>query len=337
MKIHSKIALSVCLLSLTCGAALAEQANRTSDRDESKERFLRVLRDSDGKPTALETSIVHCAPLRPGKRGPTVDLVAAVHIAEKSYYRQLNKEFAGYDVVLYEMVAPEGKVILKGGESTSLISKLQKALKDILQLEFQLEVVDYTPNNMLHADMSPEQFAKSMQDRGESIWTMVLRMLGYALARQSQRSDQPSEIDLLLALFDKHRALALKRILAEEFVDMEGSVQAMDGPKGSTLISQRNKVVIESLQKQIAAGKQKIAIFYGAGHMPNLQQRLRDECGLAPVGTRWLVAWDLTPKADGGEQKEQGKKSLSPAESAEKAAAGGGADCEAASGSNPNP
>ena len=100
---------------------------------------------------------------------------------------------------------------------------------------------------------------------------------------------------MLLALFDKNRALALKRILAEQFDNSEGSLAALEGPAGSTLISGRNQVALDVLRKEIAAGKRKIAIFYGAAHMPDFQTRLRNEFGLTPVGTRWLVAWNLKP------------------------------------------
>jgi len=82
--------------------------------------------------------------------------------------------------------------------------------------------------------------------------------------------------------------------LAEEFLDLEGSVQAIEGPDGSAIITDRNRVALRVLRQQIEAGKQKIAIFYGAGHMPDLQRRLRDEFGLTPIRTQWLVAWNLT-------------------------------------------
>ena len=71
----------------------------------------------------------------------------------------------------------------------------------------------------------------------------------------------------------------------------------IDGPDGSTLVSERNKVALKVLGQQIARGKRTLAVLYGAGHMPDLARRLRAEYGLTPIETRWLVAWSLTGKA----------------------------------------
>jgi hypothetical protein len=295
------LALLTMGVAVACAAAAEKPAAKTAEAKsgeaKSKDRFLRLQRDSKDTPTALEAAVVHCAP-EAGKAGPTVDLVSAVHVADKAYYDEINKTFEGYDVVLYELVAPQGTRIPKGGrkDGDSVVSMVQKAMKDILQLEFQLEAVDYTRKNLVHADMSPEQFSESMRKRNESVWTMFFRMMGYALAKESRNDGKSTDAELLLALFDKNRALALKRLLAEQFEDMEGSLLAIEGPEGSTLVSGRNQVAAEVLRKQIAAGKRKIAIFYGAGHMADLEKRLHDDFGLVPVSTRWLTAWDLKAK-----------------------------------------
>jgi len=284
------------VLLLTLGAAAVAQqlAPRPERVDKEKQgEFLRVVRDQEKTPVALETAIVRCAPVDPGAKGPTVDLVAAVHVAQRSYYQQLNREFAGYDVVLYELVAPEGNRIPRaGGTRSNPLSLLQNAVKNLLELEFQLNEIDYSRKNMVHADMSPDEFAKSMRDRGESVFAMFLRMMGYAMARQ-QGAGKPTDSQLLLALLDKNRALVLKRLMAEEFEDLEGSLMAIDGPQGSTLVGERNKVALKVLREQLAAGKRKIAIFYGAAHMTDFQRRLREEFHLAPLSTRWLVAWKM--------------------------------------------
>jgi hypothetical protein len=99
----------------------------------------------------------------------------------------------------------------------------------------------------------------------------------------------------------------MKRVLAEQFEDLEGSLTAISGPEGSTLISERNKVALAVLRKQIGAGKRKLAIFYGAGHMFDFEERLHDDFGLAPVSTRWLTAWDLKGGAADRAAKRSGR------------------------------
>ena len=108
-----------------------------------------------------------------------VDMVAAVHIADKSYYQELNRRFAGYDVVLYELVAPERTRIPKGGRKRAgnVLSAFQLGMKDLLKLQFQLDQVDYTPKNFVHADLSPDQFVKSMRDRHEGFSDIFTRLL----------------------------------------------------------------------------------------------------------------------------------------------------------------
>ncbi len=94
-------------------------------------------------------------------------------------------------------------------------------------------------------------------------------------------------------MFDQNRSLALKRAMADEFQEMEGMTAVLEGPKGSTLIAERNKRALEVLKKQIAAGKKKIAIFYGAGHMADMEKHLRADFSLQPHETQWLQAWNM--------------------------------------------
>ncbi len=190
---------------------------------------------------------------------------------------------------------PESVTVPKGGGKANRnpVSALQNAMTGALDLQFQLKGIDYTRKNFVHADMSPEEFAKSMDRRGESMVQMFLRAMGYGLARQNGAPSSLGDGELLMALMSKNRALALKRVMAGQFEDLEGQIEALGGKDGSTLITERNKKALAVLKKQIGEGKSRIAIFYGAGHMHDVQQRLKDEFGLAPISTRWLTAWDL--------------------------------------------
>ncbi len=73
---------------------------------------------------------------------------------------------------------------------------------------------------------------------------------------------------------------------------------ALEGPNGSTLISGRNQKAVDVLREQIDAGKRKIAIFYGAAHMFDFENRLADQFKMKPVETRWFEAWNLKSPAE---------------------------------------
>lgn len=291
-----RVALAVSVLLALLVSAQAEEPV-PPQADQPANTYLRRTTTQEGKPKALEAAIVRFEPAGGQPEGLVVDLVGAVHVAEAAYYDQLNEEFKKYDVVLYELVAPRGARPQPGQQSGSALSTLQYGMTDMLNLEFQLDGIDYAVPNMVHADMSPEQFDQSMEDRGESFLTMFARMTGYSMARQSGGTQGTSDMDLLVALFSKDRALAMKRVMAQQFEDMEGVLSVLTGPQGSTIISERNKAALDVLREQIDAGKKRIAIFYGAGHMPDMGERLEKDFGLRATETRWLVAWDLQASA----------------------------------------
>jgi hypothetical protein len=260
--------------------------------------YIRVTHDSRGNPLALETSIVRLVPEGTDHPGVSVDLISAVHVADQSYYEALNKRFADYDVVLYELVAPEGTVVPKGGgnRNRNALSAVQNGMKDLLALEYQLAGVDYSKKNFVHADFSPEEFSKSMEDKGESFWTIFFRLMAAGMVQQANHPENANELDLMMALFDRDRAVKLKRIMAEQFADMDLLVTAFNGPEGSTLITERNKAALKVLAKEIDAGKKKIAIFYGGGHMPDMEPRVISDFHMKRDSQQWLEAWNLRDK-----------------------------------------
>jgi hypothetical protein len=334
------------MVALAAAPALADEtpaapaAAQAGDAD----RFVRVRRDDRGVAQALEIAVLRCVPAD-GKPGVYVDLVGAVHIADRGYYEQLNKDFQSYEAVLYELVAAEGARIPQGGpdeEDRHPVSQLQGGMKELLQLEHQLAVVDYTRENLVHADMSPEEFAQSMKDRGESFFQILLSMTMEGMAQQSaspqegtglvdlalsllskkkkahvqesiarqwrnvisgrglelneQNAAQLSDLEMMLALFSNNRAVRLKRVMAEQMAALGGTMASLDGPEGSTIVTERNKKALEVLRRELDSGKMRLAIFYGAAHLPDMEKRLLDDFGLKRAETRWMTAWDLTDR-----------------------------------------
>jgi hypothetical protein len=229
-----------------------------------------------------------------------VDLIGAVHIADIAYYRQLNERFKQYDALLYELVAPEGTVVERGRGTSNAhpVGAMQNAIKTFLELDHQLEYVDYTQPNFVHADLSPDQFFQRMRDRKETFLQLYFRMLGQAMAQQSDMSARgdSSDFDLFTALFAKDRPRRLKIALAKQLSEMESLMVSFGGEQGSVLISERNKRALEVLRTQITNGKKKFGIFYGAGHLTDMDERLRKDFGLEPTEVTWLTAWNLAPK-----------------------------------------
>jgi hypothetical protein len=290
-------ALLVLSAPLACIADESKKADDSTSSDESNEsRFMRVVRDKDDKPLAMQTAIKRYVPADNSNSGLVVDLVGAVHIADGAYYQNLNKDFEKYDALLFELVAAKGNVPRKGqNRSTGIISGLQNFMKDMLGLEFQLEQIDYERPNFVHADMTPTEFSKAMQDRGESPITMFLRLMQASAEAQSNRKREPaSPLEIFSAILNRDRAPgALKRIMADELGEADVMLEALNGEEGSTLITDRNKVALKVLREQIDGGKKTIGIFYGSGHMPDMEKRLIQDFGFKLKETRWLTAWDL--------------------------------------------
>lgn len=258
------------------------------------EPFIQISKGEDKKPKALETAVVRYVG-SPGTayEGRTVDLFGVVHIGQKEYYEEIDRLLATYEVVLYELVAPDGTRIrpedLK--ERRSLIASMQTGMKDMLNLEYQLEHINYLAENFRHADMSPDEFAEDMKSRGDGLWKMAARMMGAGLASQ-QAGD--GNAGLLLALMSDKRAMLLKQTMAKQLVDVDVAMAGLDDASGeNTLIKGRNRKAFEVLRQELDAGKKSVAVFYGAGHLDDMAERLESDFGMKPQSTKWLAAWDL--------------------------------------------
>lgn len=279
---------AACLLS-TWLLLIGNAAHAAPDNEETPE-FIQYVDEPGNK--ALQVSIVRYQPRTGGQL--TVDLVGAVHVGDQRYYQELNDLFKQYDVVLYELVAPEGTYIPKGGvESAGTLSKIQMGLKDLLGLSFQMEEVDYTGKHFVHADFTPEEFQQSMEDKGESIFSMAFNLWRASLSQQLSGQSAASDFELLMALVSSDRQNALKTLMAKELASSTGLMQALEGSEGSTIVAERNKKALQVLRQEMAKNAQSFAIFYGAAHLADFHQRLVDDFDLVPVSSRWLDAWQL--------------------------------------------
>ena len=255
-------------------------------------RFIR-LKEQKGQVTALEVAVTRYANK---DKTVTVDLVGVVHIGDRAYYKKLNDRFEQYDAVLYELVAPPGTQVAKKGKSDSPFALVHTLISTLLDLDSQLACIDYRRKNFVHADLSFEAMTEAAHERGDDGLTLGLSLLADVLRQQNlaarKKEARPApDVDLVEALANPN---LLKRELAKQLAggaDLGQTLQTL-------LVADRNKEACRVLTRQLVDGKKKVAIFYGAAHMPDFDRRLRDEFGLARQGQEWLTAWDLRDDPD---------------------------------------
>lgn len=290
-----KFLFFITLLSTSALAKTDSVLLGASITEKNKSEFLRIKKDENDTPIALQLANARYVPISGIPNDMYVDLISAVHIADKTYYENLNKIFKTYDVVLYELVAPEGTRVgdRKAAEGKNLLSTLQQGMKTALGLTFQLEEVDYSANNFVHADISPKDFKNSMDEKGESVLSMLMRVWLVGLQQQATNPNAVNNIEMIAAFFSPNREKSLKLLAAKQFIDMEPVMNAIEGKNGSTIVTARNLKALKVLRQEIEKGNKSFAIFYGAAHMPEMAKVMMKEFKLKPDQVNWVDAWDL--------------------------------------------
>ncbi len=253
-------------------------------------------------PSRLQTAVV-----RFEKGGNLVDLVGVVHLGDAAYYENLNELLKGYDAVLYEMVggASPGTRTVAAPEAASeaapemaALRRLQELARSFLSLEFQADRIDYSARNFVHADVAWGEFSALMQARNQSFSTLFTRAL--SLAEEGNVAGLPNDEEAMAAMMRRVFTAVmsgdgneLKRGIAPLISESESFITQLEGDDGTVLVSERNRVVMEVLAEESGVrGGGKFAVFYGAGHMPDLERRLLAE-GFTKGETIWLDAWSI--------------------------------------------
>lgn len=270
--------------------------------DAAKEapNYVQFVADAAGG--RLQTAIGHFV----SPDGIQVDLIGAVHVADKAYYTDLNTRFKDYDVLLYELV---GKAIGAEGKEPAAAQEdakekkdklkwlgiLQGLMRDKLKLDFQLECIDYHAANFVHADMDTRQFFSTQEEKGESF--LALWWKAYVAMEELQNDPamarmQPGLIKMVELMIRGDSANELKMIVGQEFDAIEKLVEGIEAEGGTVIIGERNRVALEVMDREIKSGKKKLGIFYGAAHFVDMEKRLIER-GFKKTGTTWLTAWDM--------------------------------------------
>ena len=284
--------------------------------------YVRYL--GDDKRGKLQTVIVTM------KKGDVqVELIGAVHVADPDYYRTLTRLFAGYEELLFELVdgqkmkrdleggatpaAPKlPRAPLKQGEfppddddapaekerspAFKIISMMMHGFGNYFHLQYQTDGIDYHTKNFVHADVSMDEFVRLQADKGESFVDLMRKAIEAQLEVGSDRNSEPKGSQFLLALLGDSSGLkvAMARQLASTG-DVVSEMEKHDG--GTVIITERNKKALSVLDREVAAGRKNLGIFYGAAHLSAMEAEM-EKTGFHRTGERWVNAWDIKPRAD---------------------------------------
>jgi hypothetical protein len=175
------------------------------------------------------------------------------------------------------------------------IGTLQQKMKEALKLEGQLEKIDYTAANFVHADMGMEEFQKTQETKQETflgLWLKAMAAQQSVGSSEAAGNDLASVMVLMQILMKKDGSDDLKRLIGREFDQVESIMSGLEAGGGTVIIGERNRVALEVMAAQVAVGKKRLAIFYGAGHFPDMQKRL-EAMGFKKSGEEWLAAWSV--------------------------------------------
>jgi len=291
--LHAHFLIVVCLITLPARADIkAVSADGLVAAVTTGTDFIRFVESEDGA-ASLQTGVASYV----SPSGAVVDLVGAVHIADEKYFQDLNARFKSYDAVLYELVGRPAEMrqemkVADGSAKLQWLGQMQETMRTKLALESQLLLIDYKATNFVHADMSTQGFLDTQKDKKESFLTLWMKAAIAQTVNADPDKKEAGVVELIAILMREDSATELKRLVGREFDSVEKLMAGIESGQGTVIIGERNRHALDVMKKQIELGKKKLAIFYGAAHLPDMEQRLLKQ-GFKLQKTEWLKAWDL--------------------------------------------
>jgi len=254
---------------------------------------------------SLEVCARSLIPIR--GRGPTVWLVGVTHLGERKYYAELQQFLDDQTLVLFEGIgATNGEFRSVQQDTYSLQADIARSLG----LAFQINAINYDRPHFRNSDLTLAQladaFSKTERDQqpgrgGFNVEQLVDLMEGEGLMGALARL-----ATTVIAASPRLQAAA-KVTMIEVFSslppDLKDSPAVPTGlqPLLTVLIDERNKVVVHDLQKAMRSKPRpdSVALFYGAGHMADLEKRVRESLRYRPGDACWFTAFRVDVKRSG--------------------------------------
>ncbi len=195
---------------------------------------------------------------------------------------------------------------------------IQVQLAQALGLEFQLTAIDYTHDSWRNSDLSIDDVQARLKDsgaNGEALFKMLdgssfsAKALGWILSIMKTSPTMQSMGKLMMIEM-------LSR--ADELTNSSSVMGEQTSKLMQVIIIDRNKAVLADLAKVIEKEPttKSVALFYGAGHLPDLERAVTGDMGYVLDGEQWFAGIDMDlskagiTEAQATQMREMVKKSI---------------------------
>lgn len=186
-------------------------------------------------------------------------------------------------------------------EETGQTPGIQQKLAKSLGLVFQLDEMNSDHAHWRNIDMSASELeerfdAAGLTEEGDGLFAML------------EGTGLPAKLMGLILGIIEHFPGAQPRakMMLMDMLAQADDLIALAGVEGMeelmrVLIEDRNKVVIDALAELVSLPEapETIGIVYGAGHMPDMEERMMRRLGYKRVKERWLPAIEIDLEAEG--------------------------------------
>jgi hypothetical protein len=291
------------LMLFLCGCSTAPKAPPAGQVLTPPAPYVRIHRADSN---VVELQIAARKFLPAGRKGPAVWMSGVAHIGDSNYFSRLQQHLDAQTLVLFEGIGGEpneGHPVSTTSTNADLannkvkLSSFQMSLAESLGLVFQLDAIDYDRAHFRSSDLTVEELRSLMTDVGadRSFEGLMQTMEG------SSWLDGILQITLrFLGTNPRLQGLA-KLMLIEVLGQVKGDPSELSGLPPNlkqlleVLIAQRNQKVLADLTAQLRRSRRSdsISIFYGTGHMPDLETRFRQQLDYRPVEELWFTAFSV--------------------------------------------
>lgn len=176
---------------------------------------------------------------------------------------------------------------------------IQKRLAETFGLTFQLDEMAHDGDKYINSDLSLDEVDRLIREGGGD-GTMIFDMIGGEGLFTAITGFVLDIIEAMPGVAVRGKVMLMEMLGSSEEI-FESGIPGMEGLM-EVLIDKRNERVMNDLARLLDSGEafeNGIAIVYGAGHMRDMEARLRERFGYEPAGQGWLTAMRVDLNREG--------------------------------------